>query len=230
MKLLNIQELLCAHTALKELITPPVNYEIIKLKKNHLVIEQNDIPQSFYIILSGKLKVEHMLDDGRILFMSYLFPYDFIGDLEFALECRNTNSVSTITSSTLLMIYKYEYERLMNQDSNFIKNINKSLAKKLKNTSKNYVDSVYKPLKFRLLTLLYQEVNTVDFKKNFSVSVNFPRDHFAQHLGVTVRSINRVIKDLKEHGMIQTNRQNIILNERGMYLIKNYMEENNQSF
>ncbi len=227
---MDIQKLFSTHPNLKAMFNKSLVFEMVNIQKGKILIEQGESPQSFYVLLSGILKVEHVIDDGRILFITYLYPYDFLGDLEFSLDCPNTHQVSVVASSELVKIKKNEYDRLFMEDLQFLRVINVSLANKLKNTTAQYVNHVYKPLKDRLIAIIFQELKSTNFQKQFTVSIHFPREQIAEQLGVTIRSITRVIKELKEQGMIQTNKKKIIVNDTGLYLIKRYLEENNQSF
>jgi CRP-like cAMP-binding protein len=227
---MDMERLFSTHPSLKAIFNKNFMFEVVSMPKGKILLEQGESPQFFYVLLSGTLKVEHVIDDGRFLFIAYLYPYDYLGDLEFSLDCTNTHQVTVVSPSSLIKITKTEYMRLMVEDAQFGKSINLSLARKLKSTTAHFVNHVYKPLKDRLIAIIYREIKSAQFQRDFSVSISVPREQLAEQLGVTIRSITRVIKELKEHGMIQTNKKKIIVNETGLYLIKRYMEDNNQSF
>lgn len=86
--------------------------EIKKLNKDEYLLHQGEKLNYIYILLRGKVKVNHINANGNSMLCSFNSPYSIIGDLEFITQSPIINNVIAYedcicATISLLNIMKY---------------------------------------------------------------------------------------------------------------------------
>ncbi|WP_409346082.1 Crp/Fnr family transcriptional regulator [Paenibacillus sp. MBLB4367] len=202
-----------------------VHWNIRHYQPQETVCEQGRIPEYFYIVIEGEFKVQHTLDDGHLVIVAYLYPRELISDIEIALDRPYVGSVIASTKGTVLALKTDVYRRWIAEDRNFLLFLNAQLSKKLYTAAQKSIDHMSMSLRHRLIRYLYKQLEHFDFNEHVAFITSFSRDDIALEWGVTVRSINRILKDLKDRRIIFVKKNQIICNEWSRYLIEKELEE-----
>lgn len=191
--------MLSKHPDIAKLFDGVAKYECLTLFPGEVLVSQEVRLESVYVLLTGSLIVEHLMANGMLLHIDLVEPYDFMGDLEQLTQTITIHQVRAKETCELLQFNLEEYERLMRDAPLFSLAVAKSLAHKLRGTTDNFLNYVRLPLKYRLY---------LEFDKALAVSetegqIPYDSDRYAEKLGVTSRSVNRLVKELKDKQYIQ---------------------------
>lgn len=197
-----------------------VHWELWRYYPEELVCEQGDHADVFYIVIEGRLKVEHILEDGTILIIAYLDPGQMISDIEIALMKPYVCRITAETQAATLVLRKDIYLKWLLADNHFLLYLTKQLAGKLHETVRKSIDSVSMSLRHKLLRYLYSQVEHFNFNQQASFIIPISREDMASQWGVTLRSVNRVLKELKDREIIYVDKNRIICNEWSRFLLK----------
>ncbi|MFC3745239.1 Crp/Fnr family transcriptional regulator [Paenibacillus sp. GCM10012306] len=197
-----------------------VHWELWRYYPEELVCEQGDHPDVFYIVIEGRLKVEYILEDGTILIIAYLDPGQMISDIEIALMTPYVCRITAESQSSTLVLRKDIYLKWLLADNHFLMYLTKQLAGKLQETVRKSIDSVSMSLRHKLLRYLYGQVEHINFNRQTSFIIPISREDIASQWGVTLRSVNRVLKELKDREIIYVDKNRIICNEWSRFLLK----------
>ncbi|MFF2484500.1 Crp/Fnr family transcriptional regulator [Paenibacillus sp. NPDC058071] len=197
-----------------------VHWELWRYYPEELVCEQGEHPDVFYIVIEGHLKVEHILDDGTVLIIAYLYPGQMISDIEIALMTPYVCRITAETQASTLVLKKEIYQKWLLADNHFLLYLTKQLAGKLYETVRKSIDNVSMSLRHKLLRYLYSQVEPINFNQQASFIIPISREDIASQWGVTLRSVNRVLKELKDREIIYVDKNRIICNEWSRFLLK----------
>ncbi|MBD1382460.1 Crp/Fnr family transcriptional regulator [Metabacillus arenae] len=226
-KLLNQHQWL--HNMLQNMPSPyRSHWEIQYFSPNDSIAMQDEQVRYFHILVQGELKVEHLLAEGYTYTIARLKPGQMIGDIELNLNRPFACQIEAISPAILLAIKADVYQQWIQEDAHFLAQVNKQLALKLYEMAKQSAENTYLPLRDKLLRYLYDLVKHVNFNEQVAYITTLPRLEMANQLGVTVRSINRVLKELKEQRIIYVNKKQVILNEWSRIMIEHELENKEQ--
>ena len=179
---------------------PPHIYaqtQIKNLNSNEILFFQGEPPEYACIILKGNLKSYHLNSMGDKYFVAIHYPGEIIGDIEILDHKPCICTVESISEVMLLCFSRSTYQQWLKEDTNFNLYINQILCEKFYLILKRTAEEHLYPLKYRLLNyILYL------YTKKGANLVLQKRD-LEETLGVTLRSINRIIKDLNEKKILQ---------------------------
>jgi CRP-like cAMP-binding protein len=190
-----------------------------------MVCDQGGPADYFCIVLEGEFKVEHALSDGHLLIVSYLYPGQSISDIEIALGLPYVYRITTVTKAAVLMLRADIYRKWIASDNHFLMLLTVQLSSKLYAASQKSIDQVTMSLRHKLIRYLYSKVEQYDFNVHVACITSLSREDIASQWGVTVRSINRILKELKDRRIIFIKKDQIICNEWSRYMMEKELAE-----
>lgn len=168
-----------------------------RYKAGEKIIEQGDNVKNFYVILEGSLKVYYTATSGKSHIQNILEKGDIFGELEVLQEKPSICNVEAINETEVLVIPKTAYRMWLEKDFQFSLFINELICNKFYLKTKKISEDILYPLSFRLVNhiLFLHEKHQAD---EFEVSKSL----IAEELATSVRSLNRLILDLNQKGLI----------------------------
>ncbi len=178
--------------------------DLVKSPNNNLLILQSAKPtvkimdqgskiNSVFVIKSGIAKCYLTQDTGNDFIQEFFGEGEIFGEIEMFNNELSLCDVEAITDLVLFKISKYNFFSLIANDKKFQMLVLESLASKIK----------YKALRHS-----YNQSHTID-QKIINLHKQFPeimdiiqKKDIANYLGITKRSLNRVISDLKKRNLI----------------------------
>src|SRR5512144_1503310 len=100
--------------------------------KHSIVINEGDLSDTLYIILSGKVKVYVSEADGREVTLSILGPGKFFGELALIDEAPRSASVSTLETTSLSLISKTGFEQCVKKNPEIALKLMRVLAQRIR--------------------------------------------------------------------------------------------------
>ena len=135
--------------------------EIKKLNKDEYLLHQGEKLNYIYILLRGKVKVNHINANGNSMLCSFNSPYSIIGDLEFITQSPIINNVIAYEDCICATISLSKYHEILMNDIFFMKTIAKNLASKLSKSTQNQSISLNYPVDNRLAAYFIVQDNFV---------------------------------------------------------------------
>lgn len=171
---------------------------------HHLYMQEEE-PTSVYLLVEGRVQVNHDHPGGKLAVLAMLTPLAMIGDVEvFSGEVALKNVV-TLEPTTLLAIEKSFVRRFGYDDPRFLRLIIQNLTHKLYHSSYVQIGQVLS-LAARLANYLLHECdpggNTLELP---------PRSHLAALLGTSPRHLNRVLRQFQLENLIMIQHRTLTL-------------------
>lgn len=160
-----------------------------KIVSKELIIEQGKRIFSVYIIKSGIAKCYTTQDTGMNFIQEFFGEGGILGEIEMFNNDASFSSIEAVTNIAAFKIRQDNFHFLLNQDKVFNQLILKALASKIKDKAIRHSHNQSHTIKSNFLRL----------KKSFpNLNEMIPKKDVANYLGITERSLNRTLNDLKE--------------------------------
>jgi CRP/FNR family transcriptional regulator, anaerobic regulatory protein len=162
--------------------------KLVSLEKNKTIVEQGKLHKYLYVIKEGIVKCSITEDNNKSYTLEFLGVGEIIGEIETLLKCKN---LATIKSLTQCLLYKIEidhFNKILLNDPAFNRLLMIELATRLQNTAARASSQQLYTLQVSLKNLLF----LLDKQ-----SLKFNKSDLAEYLGISIRSLNRELKNIK---------------------------------
>lgn len=99
---------------------------------NEAIVHEHDQGETFYVILSGTVKVSTTLANGKEVFLALLAAGDTFGEMSLIDSSGRAADVMTQEETTLVSIDRATFEHLINTIPIFSRNLMRVLARRLR--------------------------------------------------------------------------------------------------
>lgn len=211
----------------------PVIYEIMKqcpyeilrrisvkeYKIGEFILNQGEIHDYMYIVLEGELGIYVESEHGKKYYLNTYRKGNYIGELEMFGNYPYISSVEAKTDVRLLEIGRENFIRWVQLDQNlncyFIRTLCDSTYKLCSNMGNNTLYT----LKSRICRFLIDRADSSakghgsGKGKQQPVQVAVNSEMLSEYMAVTQRSVNRILKHLKDSQIIDITKSHIIIRD-----------------
>ena len=170
--------------------------------KNSTVMATGDPADALYIVISGRLKVMMSDKKRREIILAILSQGEFFGEMGLIDQAPRSATVTTIEPCELLTITRLDFTKCLQGNFDLTMNVIRGLVKRLREADKKIGSLALLDVCGRVARLLLDMAETVDGQK--VVTKKLPKKQIAKMIGASREMVSRVMKDLEERGMIQT--------------------------
>jgi CRP-like cAMP-binding protein len=172
------------------------SFKEVYFQSGDLILTQGAAPQYAYILVEGEAGVYQLTLNG-IVFLAYVYSdEELFGEIEILNDRAVVSNVRANRLCKTIRIGRNDFTRWVQADPDFMLFVCRQLAEKLYNTSINSVTNIAYPLKYRLLYYLWNAWQQGDkyIKKGDLIA----------GLGSNERSVNRIIRELADSGLVES--------------------------
>lgn len=153
--------------------------------KGHSVIDQGAVPANVFVIKSGIVKCT-FADQDKEFILEFMGEGEVLGEIEAICKAPAFSCVRTISEVSAYMIGKTSFTDLLARHATFNLAILETLAVKVANTATRNARQQLNTLEHNLANLM---------KMLESEQLPCTKQELADYLGITLRSLNRLLKD-----------------------------------
>ena len=184
-----------------------------KYHKENLILIEEEIGSTMFIILSGRVKISRISDDGREVILSILSDGDFFGEMSLLDGHTRSANVTAIEESELLVIRREEFLQMLKDFPQIAINLLKELAQRIRKSDEHIKSLSLQDATGRVATTLLRiaEDSGVFRKGQVEISELPLQQDLANMAGTSRETISRVIKTLTEDGYLRKQGGQIII-------------------
>lgn len=160
---------------------------IRKFKKGEMLLYKDEQAEHIYIVRKGGVKCYITEENGKDYMLDLLGEGSFIGDIELLYEIPNVGSIEAFSYVEVFQLTNAFFMRLIETDVQFTRLLLKEMARRISNTSTRASYQQLYPLKYSVIRLVL-EFDQMD--------LHLSKVDLASFLGISIRSLNRVLKEL----------------------------------
>lgn len=170
-------------------------FEMRTFQKGEVILNVEDRIDEVFILKNGRLKTYSLSENGNKHLIKIYENGELLGDVEIFTDSSVICYLEGMDEGEIYVIKREHFLQWMEQDFNVSLYIVRQLAQKLINTGMKMQSAVSYPLKYQVLLYIFKYIS--QYKTNC-----IPKLLIVEELGSNIRSINRILKQLAEEGMI----------------------------
>ncbi|WP_459212376.1 Crp/Fnr family transcriptional regulator [Aquimarina rhabdastrellae] len=172
--------------------------------KNDILLYKDDRIDYVYIIINGLSKCFITEENGKDYVLEFLGKGEIIGEVEFLLNQSTLSTIEAISDVEVYCITQDLFSSLLYTEKEFTSIILKTLAHRVYSTaSKASYQQLY-PLKYSVIKIILELT---------AINEQFSKYDLASYLGISIRVLNRIIKELIDTDMILLQHKNILVKD-----------------
>ena len=188
-----------------------------KFKSGEMVIGEEDPIRSFYVVVSGQLKLYRSSAEGKEQTLQLLGPGDPFGlCTAFATESFPASAMA-IEDAAVLLIPGTIMEETARQEPALLFNIIQILSQRLKDSMALIESLALKEIPGRLASFLRHALPKDSSDKNNAVELTISQRELAKIIGATPEALSRALRKMANDGILSTSGRVItILNHKAL--------------
>jgi len=179
--------------------------------KNAVLVTEDDLTDSFYIILSGKVKIYVSDEGGKEVVLGTYGAGDYFGEMVLD-EGPRSASVMTLEPSSFAVIPKAEINALIERHPEMAIHIMKTVIQRARILTENVKSLALLDVYGRVARLLLSLAT--DLNGELVIAENLTHQDLANRVGASREMISRILKDLSLGGYIKVEGRKIIINKK----------------
>lgn len=186
-------------------------------KKGQTIFHEHANSYGLYCLNAGKVKLYKQAADGKEQILKIVTPGDFIGYGAMLSSSTYAVSAEVIEDAVICFVPKESVLKIFRENSRFSEGMVQLLTKTIDQTIEKMADIAYKPVRGRVAEALLLLSESYKDEKNPEGVISITREDLASYVGTVKETAIRVLKDLKEENLIETNNHAIrILDAKGL--------------
>ena len=184
-----------------------------KYKKDNMVLIEEEIGSTMFIILRGRVKISRISDEGREVILSILVDGDFFGEMSILDgQTRSANAV-TLEDSELMLIQRENFLRILRDYPQVAINLLKELAHRLRRSDEQIKSLSLQNAMGKVASTILRIADDSGIIKQGQVEIPQlpPQQDLANMAGTSRETISRVIKSLGQLGYVKKEGSKLII-------------------
>ena len=175
------------------------------------IIAKDDITESLYVVISGRLKVMMSDEEGREVILAILGPNEFFGEMGLLDDSPRSASVVALEACEMLSLSKRDFKKCLADNFEMAMTVMRGLVKRLREADQKIGSLALMDVYGRVARLLLEMAETVNGQK--VVTRKLAKQDIAKMIGASREMVSRVMKDLQSGGYIEVRPGSIFLHE-----------------
>jgi len=175
------------------------------------IIAKDDITESLYVVISGRLKVMMSDEEGREVILAILGPNEFFGEMGLLDDSPRSASVVALEACEMLSLLKRDFKKCLAENFEMTMTVMRGLVKRLREADQKIGSLALMDVYGRVAHLLLEMAEIVNGQK--VVTRKLAKQDIAKMIGASREMVSRVMKDLQSGGYIEVRPGSIFLHE-----------------
>jgi CRP-like cAMP-binding protein len=207
----NLYNVLCPHKVKKM----ASNHHFLSFKKDEFIYIPEDSSTHIYLIVDGRIKIGHYLDDGKEVVTAILTTGEIFGELALAGEEKRRDFAQTMSASTVCPLTIEELKELMYGDKELSFKILKLIGLRLMKLERKLELLVFKDARTRIIEFLKDTASWKGKKVGFETMIPTKLTHkdIAALTGTSRQTVTTVLNELKDKNLINFDRKKILIRD-----------------
>ena len=184
-----------------------------RFKRGEVIVEQGEKSNTLFIILTGRVRVVTSDKRGREVILATLQPGDYIGEMSLIDNEPHSANCRAEVQTDMLVLGRAEFARCLPEHSSLSYAILRGLVRRLRHADRQIESLALLDVYGRVARTLLEMSEEVDGVKIIRNKVS--RQDMAKVVGASREMVSRVMKDLEERGVIETqDNGSVVIKER----------------
>jgi CRP/FNR family cyclic AMP-dependent transcriptional regulator len=186
-----------------------------RFRRGELVVEQGRKSNSLFILLNGRARVLTADSRGREVILAVLESGDYVGEMSLIDNDPHSATVRAEVQTDMLVLGRTEFARCLPETTSLAYGILRGLVQRLRAADRQIESlallDVYGRVARTLLDMA-EDVNGTNLIRN-----KVSRQDMAKVVGASREMVSRVMKDLEQRGVIETQENGSVIIKQRLY-------------
>jgi len=181
--------------------------------KDNLILIEEEIGSTLFIILNGRVKISRITDDGREVILAILSEGDFFGEMALLDGQTRSANVTAIEDSELMVLRREDFLQMLRDYPQIAINLLKELAQRIRKSDEHIKSLSLQDATGRVANTLLRIAEDSGVYRHGQVEISeLPlQQDLANMAGTSRETISRVIKSLMVQGYLKKEKGKIII-------------------
>ncbi|MCU0453242.1 MAG: Crp/Fnr family transcriptional regulator [Bacteroidetes bacterium] len=184
-----------------------------KYKKGNIVVLEQESGAALFVIISGKVKVVRMDEDGREVILSMFGPGEFFGEMSLLDGMARSASVVATVKSELFMIHRRDFLELLHEYPSVAISLLAELAMRLRKADMQIKSLSLKDAAGRVANVLIMLSDELGVFRKGKVEIeDMPlQQDIANMAGTSRETVSRMLHQFIRDGQVQLKGNKLII-------------------
>ena len=173
-----------------------------RFRRSEIVVEFGKKSNALFILLTGRARVLTADSRGREVILAVLQPGDYVGEMSLIDNEPHSATVRCELQCDVLILGRAEFARCLPENSSLSYAIMRGLVQRLRSADRQIESLALLDVYGRVARTLLEMAETDGDQRIIRNKVS--RQDLAKIVGASREMVSRVMKDLEERGMVQT--------------------------
>jgi CRP/FNR family cyclic AMP-dependent transcriptional regulator len=181
--------------------------EVCDYKKNQVLYTEGQRPKMLYYIISGKVKIYKINQDGKEYITNIMGESDFWGYTSILENINYRENAAVLEDASLMLIPAADFLELVTCDARIAQQFIRLITRNVLEKEEDLLNLAYSSLRKKVAYGLVQQIQS----DKTPIILNLSRKDMAQAIGVAPESFIRTVADFKEEKLIDIREGKIII-------------------
>jgi CRP/FNR family transcriptional regulator, cyclic AMP receptor protein len=207
----NLYNMLCPHKVKRM----AEKHEFIKYKRQQFIYMPDDSATHIYMVVNGKVKVGHYLEDGEEVLSAILTTGEIFGELAMAGEERRKDFAQAMEETVICPLTIDELKMLMYDNKELSFKILKLIGLRIMKLERKLELLVFKDARTRIVEFLKDVAAWRGKKVGYETLIQTSLTHkdIASLTGTSRQTVTTILNELKDQNLINFNRKQILIRD-----------------
>ena len=175
--------------------------DIRRFAKGQIIVNQSSPGNTFYIVISGQVKVALLHEDGREIVLSHLSEGSFFGELSLLDNDPRSASVIAAEDAALFILTRKQFYQLITANPRIVEKIIKEICTRLRCADEKINSLAFLDVYGRTLMALQQLAHEQGINTKHGIEISHAPTHqeLSGMVGTSRETITRIITVLKKN-------------------------------
>ena len=184
-----------------------------RYRRSEIIVEFGKKSNALYILLTGRARVLTADSRGREVILAVLQPGDYVGEMSLIDNEPHSATVRAEVQTDMLILGRAEFARCLPENSSLAYAVMRGLVQRLRKADQQIESLALLDVYGRVARTLLEMSEVINEQRIIRNKVS--RQDMAKIVGASREMVSRVMKDLEERGVIETQENgSVILKER----------------
>jgi CRP/FNR family transcriptional regulator, cyclic AMP receptor protein len=186
-----------------------------RFRRGEVIFHEGDLGDSLQVVATGSVKIVLASTEGEEAIIATLQAGDFFGELALLDGAPRSTTATAIEVTETIALPRDQFLELVGQDSRIAQALLQALATELRRLTGHVEELHFLDLAGRLAARLARLAREADPEATERVELNWPytQSDLAAMIGGTRQSVNRLLSDLAEEGLLRIERETLVITD-----------------
>ncbi len=182
-------------------------------KKKNEIFREGDYANHLYLVEKGKVKTIKTNEDGKELITGIYTNGEYFGYEALLKETEHLDSAEAIEDTHIIQIPKIDFFELLYSNREVAKKFIQLLSNNIEEKEQALIDLAYNSVRQRTAGALLTIYEKFKEKESDLNGIKVSRDDLSNLVGTATESVIRVLSDLKDENIIESNGGKIVIKD-----------------